>query len=274
MKSQRALYVVDKRQALHFRQVFAVARAAGFAPDDMSLEHLPFGTMLGEDGRPFRTRAGDVVKLADLLDEAEERAFALVSEKNPDLDEAERREIGRVVGIGAVKYADLSKNRTSDYVFSWDTMLSFDGNTAPYLQYACSRINSLFRRAEVDRDAFVGTPSIEAPAERALAPQLVRLPETSSRSPRTASRTSCTPLDIAVGFMTFYEQCPVLSAEAEVRDAPRAREAGGTGTRDGTGTAGDRYPRADVTGRAAPGSSDPGADRIRPPQPAAGSCRP
>ena len=230
LKSERALYVVDKRQALHFRQVFAVARAAGFAPESLSLEHLAFGTMLGEDGRPFRTRAGDVVKLADLLDEAEERAFTLVSEKNPDLDEAERREIARVVGIGAVKYADLSKNRTSDYVFSWDAMLSFDGNTAPYLQYACSRIRSLFRRAEIDRETFSGVPSIAAPAERALALQLIRLPETLEQVAANGQpHLLCAHLyEIAVGFMTFYEQCPVLSAEADLRDArlALARQAG------------------------------------------------
>ncbi|MEE4298817.1 MAG: arginine--tRNA ligase [Pseudomonadales bacterium] len=221
LHTERALYFVDKRQTLHFRQVFAVARAAGFAPASMSLEHMPFGTMLGEDGRPFRTRAGDVVKLSELLDEAEERAFALVSEKNPDLPEAERREIARVVGIGAVKYADLSKNRTSDYVFAWDAMLSFDGNTAPYLQYACSRIRSLFRRAELDREAFEATPSIEAPAERALALTLVRLPETLEQVVATGQpHLLCNHLyEIATGFTAFYEQCPVLSAAGPTRDA-------------------------------------------------------
>jgi arginyl-tRNA synthetase len=220
LHSDRALYFVDKRQALHFRQVFAVARAAGFAPDTMRLEHMPFGTMLGEDGRPFRTRAGDVVKLADLLDEAEERAFALVSEKNPDLPEAERREIARVVGIGAVKYADLSKNRTSDYVFSWETMLSFDGNTAPYLQYACSRIRSLFRRAEVDRATYRCEPALDEPAERALALTLVRLPETLEQIVATGQpHLLCSHLyEIASGFTTFYEQCPVLTAEPAIRD--------------------------------------------------------
>ncbi len=212
--AERILYFVDNRQTLHFRQVFAVARAAGFAPAHVELEHMPFGTMLGEDGRPFRTRAGGVIRLTDLLDEAEERAFALVSEKNPELDETERREIARVVGIGAVKYADLSKHRNSDYVFAWDSMLSFDGNTAPYLQYAYSRVQSLFRRAEVDPAAFDAPISLQAEAERTLALQLLRLPETLATVARDGvPHLLCSHLfDIAVAFMAFYEQCPVLSA--------------------------------------------------------------
>lgn len=220
--AERCLYFVDNRQTLHFRQVFAVARAAGFAAADVELEHMPFGTMLGEDGRPFRTRAGGVIRLTDLLDEAEERAFALVSQKNPDLDEAERREIGRVVGIGAVKYADLSKHRNSDYVFAWDSMLSFDGNTAPYLQYAYSRVQSLFRRAEVDPAGFDAPISLKEGAERALAMQLLRLPETLATVAKDGvPHLLCSHLfDIAVVFMAFYEQCPVLSApDAATRDS-------------------------------------------------------
>jgi len=220
--ADRLLYFVDNRQTLHFRQVFAVARAAGFAAAEVGLEHMPFGTMLGEDGRPFRTRAGGVIRLTDLLDEAEERAFALVSEKNPDLDETERREIARVVGIGAVKYADLSKHRNSDYVFAWDSMLSFDGNTAPYLQYAYSRVQSLFRRAEVDPVGFDAPISLTENAERALAMQLLRLPETLATVAKDGlPHLLCGHLfDIAVAFMAFYEQCPVLSAaDAASRDS-------------------------------------------------------
>ncbi|HSG89929.1 MAG TPA: arginine--tRNA ligase, partial [Pseudomonadales bacterium] len=219
LHADRALYFVDNRQSLHFRHVFAVARAAAFTDDSLSLEHMPFGTMLGEDGRPFRTRAGDVVKLADLLDEAEERAYALVSEKNPELDETERREIARVVGIGAVKYADLSKHRTSDYVFSWDAMLSLDGNTAPYQQYAYSRVRSLFRRAEVDGDGFDAPIRLEEPAERALALTLVRMPEILNAVVATGQpHLLCTWLfDLTSAFMTFYEQCQVLNAEADTR---------------------------------------------------------
>lgn len=220
--ARRVLYFVDNRQSLHFRQVFAVARAAGFAPEDMSLEHMPFGTMLGDDGRPFRTRSGGVVRLSDLLDEAEERALALVTEKNPELPEEERRAIARVVGIGAVKYADLSKHRNSDYVFSWDSMLSFDGNTAPYLQYAYTRVRSLFRRAEVDAETFDAPIGLAEPAERALALQLVRLPETLAAVAKDGlPHLLCSHLyDIAVAFMAFYEQCPVLAAEdAALRDS-------------------------------------------------------
>ena len=153
LRADRVLYLTDARQALHFRQIFAVSRKAGFTTNSIALEHHPFGNMLGRDGKPFKTRAGGVVKLNELLDEAETRALALVSGKNPDLPESERREIARVVGIGSVKYADLSKNRTSDYVFDWDQMLSFEGNTAPYLQYACSRIRSIFGRGEVDESS-------------------------------------------------------------------------------------------------------------------------
>ena len=145
-QADRSLYVVDARQSLHFQQVFAVARAAGMAAENLSLEHIAYGTIMGRDGRPYKTRSGDSVKLADLLDEAVARAFVLVSKKNPDLDESERRQIAASVGIAAVKYADLSKNRMSDYVFDWKTMLSFDGNTAPYLLYACTRIKSLLRK--------------------------------------------------------------------------------------------------------------------------------
>ena len=221
--AQRSLYVVDKRQSQHFQMMFAVARAAGFLPGTHRFEHIPFGMMLGEDGRPFRTRSGDVVKLSDLLDEAQERAYALVREKNTQDDDATARQIARIVGIGAVKYADLAKNRTSDYVFSWDTMLSFEGNTAPYLQYACSRIRSLAERAAAAGVEAGDAPSIEAPAERALALCLVRLPETLEAVVETAQpHLLCTHLyDLAVAFTSFYEQCPVLSAESDAQRAGR-----------------------------------------------------
>ena len=146
------IYVTDGRQQLHFQQVFAAFRnglaTPRWQPDRPKLAHVWFGSILGEDGKPFKTRSGETVKLADLLDEAEERAFKIVSEKNPDLPEAQRREIARVVGLGAVKYADLLPNRQSDYVFSWDKMLALQGNTAPYLQYAYARIKSIFRKTE------------------------------------------------------------------------------------------------------------------------------
>jgi len=148
LQADRSLYVVDARQSLHFQQVFAVARAADLASNDISLEHIAYGTMMGKDGKPFKTRSGDTIKLADLLDEAVRRALELVAEKNPQLSAEEKSTIAQAVGIGAVKYADLSKNRTSDYVFDWSTMLAFEGNTAPYLLYAYARIKSIVRKQQ------------------------------------------------------------------------------------------------------------------------------
>jgi arginyl-tRNA synthetase len=217
--ADRVLYFVDARQVLHFRQIFAVARRAGFAQPRTSLEHHPFGVMLGKDGRPFRSRDGGVVKLAELLDEAQQRAYALVSDKNPALSEEERRDIARVVGIGAVKYADLSKHRTSDYVFDWDTMLAFDGNTAPYLQYAYTRIVSLFQRGQVWAEQLEGELTVGAPAERALALALARFQEIVDDVAEGAlPHYLCGYLyELAARYMQFYEQCPVLNAEPATR---------------------------------------------------------
>lgn len=217
LKADRVLYVVDARQSLHFQQMFCLSRKAGYAPQSLSLEHVGFGVMLGEDGKPFKTRSGGTVKLAELLDEAEHRAYALVSEKNPEMAEAERRVIGRAVGIGAVKYADLSKNRNSDYVFSWDSMLSFEGNTAPYLQYAYTRIASVFRRAE-GFDA--GAPVVlNDEAERQLALALARFSDAlQSVARETMPHFLCAYLyELAGQFMRFYEACPVLKSEGAVR---------------------------------------------------------
>jgi len=220
LKANRILYVTDSRQALHFRQVFAVARVAGFAPAGVSLEHVAFGMMLGADGKPFKTREGGTVKLMDLLDEAEKRAYSLVSEKSGELEESRRSEIARAVGIGAVKYADLAQNRASDYVFSWDKMLSLDGNTAPYMQYAYARIRSIFRKGGCDAPPSAKI-AITDPAERALAMRLARFPETVA-----AVAAECLPnilcsylYDLAGAFMGFYESCPVLQAAPPVRDS-------------------------------------------------------
>ena len=150
LNADRVLYFVDARQSLHFQQIFTLAKKANFARPEMSLEHMAFGTVMGEDGKPFKTRSGEVAKLADLLDEAQQRAFDLVKSKNPDMSEDELKKIGDVVGISAVKYADLSKTRTSDYTFSFDSMLSFEGNTAPYILYAYTRVASVFAKAGVD----------------------------------------------------------------------------------------------------------------------------
>jgi arginyl-tRNA synthetase len=183
----------------------------------MLLEHIGFGVMMGDDGKPFKTRSGGTVKLIELLDEAEERAYALVSEKNPDLSEAEKREIAAAVGIGAVKYADLSKNRMSDYIFNWDTMLAFEGNTAPYLQYAYTRVQSVFRKAEnVDANAPI---VITEPAEKHLAAALAQFEDT-----LLSVADGCYPhylsnylYQIATLFSRFYEACPILKSEGEVR---------------------------------------------------------
>ncbi len=220
LAADRVLYFTDSRQALHFRQVFAVAAAAGFKPPGTSLEHMPFGNMLGTDGRPFRTREGGVVKLTALLDEAESRALGEVSLRAPESDAAERARIARAVGIGAVKYADLSKNRTSDYVFDWDRMLSFEGNTAPYLQYAYARIQSLFRRGDIAPEALAGTARPQEPAERTLAVALVRFEEVLEQvAAEGMPHLLCGYLfDVASRFTGFYEQCPILRA------APAERE--------------------------------------------------
>ncbi len=219
--ANRILVVVGAEQSLHFQQVFAVGRAAGYADDETRLEHITFGNMLGPDGKKFSTRAGGVMKLSDLLDEAEQRATGLVAEKNPDMDAAECREVARVVGLGALKYADLSKNRTSNYVFDWDQMLSFEGNTAPYLQYAYTRIRSLLRRGGIDPDKLQGQPVLTEPAEVALALRLARLQEVLEQAAADAMPSHlCTYLyELASAYMSFYEQCPVLSADAKVRDS-------------------------------------------------------
>jgi len=221
LKADRVLYIVDARQMLHLRQVFAVSRAAGYAPESCSLEHHAFGTMLGDDGKPFKTRTGGTVKLMDLLREAQERAFALVGEKNPDLSEEERREVARVVGIGSVKYADLSLNRTTDYIFSWDKMLSFEGNTAPYLQYSYARVKSIFRRAEIDESELSGRIEIAEPAERALAVKIVQFGEVVDAVARECYPNALSNYlyELAELYMKFYEHCPVLKSEESVRES-------------------------------------------------------
>lgn len=220
LAADRILYFTDSRQSLHFRQVFAVAAAAGFKPPATTLEHMPFGNMLATDGRPFRTREGGVVKLTELLDEAEARALEEVSRRNAEADAAERRVIARAVGTGAVKYADLAKNRTSDYVFDWDRMLSFEGNTAPYLQYAYARIRSLFRRGAIEPESLEGAATPRAPAERALAVALIRFEEVLDQAAADGMpHLLCGYLyDLATKFTGFYEQCPILGAPAAERD--------------------------------------------------------
>jgi len=226
LQAQRSLYVVDARQSLHFQQVFAVAQKAGFASENISLEHIAYGTMMGSDGRPFKTRSGDTIKLVDLLDEAIRRAHELVAKKNPGLDEAAYSEIAQKVGIAAVKYADLSKNRTSDYVFDWSSMLSFEGNTAPYLMYAYARIRSILRKQETGLEN-VQITSITEVAERSLLLKIMQLPEVVDMVAR-----DCYPnllsnylYELAGLFMRFYESCPILKAEPALRDSRLALSA-------------------------------------------------
>jgi arginyl-tRNA synthetase len=215
--ANQVVYFVDARQSQHFQQVFWIARAAGWA-NGVVLEHAPFGTMLGPDGKPFKTRSGDTVKLKSLLDEAEERAAEVVLAKNRELPEAQKHTIAHAVGIGAVKYADLSKDRLSDYIFSFDKMLALDGNTAPYLQYAHARVRSIFRRA-VEQGAKPGELKLESPFELALAKHLLRLADVVALVARELKpHHLCTYLyELATKFSGFYENCPVLKSEEAVR---------------------------------------------------------
>ena len=222
LKADRAMYFVDLRQALHFQQVFSLAKLAKFVNPNMSLEHTGFGTMNGEDGRPFKTRSGGVVKLVDLLDEANVRALELVRSKNPDMDQDTLTEIARVVGISAVKYADLSKNRTSDYIFSFEQMLSFEGNTAPYLLYAYTRVAGIFKRAE-DIDLSQAKIVLEHEKEKDLGTKLAQFGEVLTRmTEKGLPHVLCGYLyELASEFSSFYEACPVLAADTETQKQSR-----------------------------------------------------
>jgi len=223
LHANRIMYFIDARQSLHMQQVFTLARKAKFVTDSVSLEHLAFGTMMGSDGKPFKTRTGGTVKLAELLVEAVERAGAVVSEKNTELNAIEMSEISRKVGIGAVKYADLCKTRTNDYIFSWESMLSFEGNTAPYLQYAFTRVQSIFRKAGVTPESLTQAIIIDSEQEKTLAIKLLQFSETLDQVAREAMpHLLCTYLyDVASLYMTFYEACPILKdgIAADIRDS-------------------------------------------------------
>lgn len=210
LKADRIIIFTDARQALHFKQVEIVARKAGFLPENVGYDHCPFGMMMGNDGKPFKTRTGGTIKLAELLDEAVVRASDLIKEKNPDINSDDLAEISKKVGIGAVKFADLSKNRTSDYIFNWKTMLSFEGATAPYLQYAYSRIQSIFTKAQVTQ--LSNNIQVIEPQEKALALKLLQLEDVID-----AVISECTPnllcnylYELASLYMSFYEACPIL----------------------------------------------------------------
>ena len=217
------LYVVGAPQAQHLQMVEVVARAAGWLPDTHVMNHVSFGSVLGSDRKILKSRAGDTVKLSSLLDEAVDRASAAITEKNPGMPAADRDAVAQAIGIGAVKYSDLAADRVKDYVFDWDRMLSFDGNTAPYLQYAHARICSIFRRAGVDR-ASVRTvsPALGDPRERALALRILRFDSAVwEMVDSLAPHKLCTYLfDLATDFTSFYEHCPVLKADdAVLRDS-------------------------------------------------------
>ncbi|EAO5122893.1 arginine--tRNA ligase [Salmonella enterica subsp. enterica serovar Kentucky] len=216
LHADRVLYYIDSRQHQHLMQAWTIVRKAGYVPDSVPLEHHMFGMMLGKDGKPFKTRAGGTVKLADLLDEALERARRLVAEKNPNMPADELEKLANAVGIGAVKYADLSKNRTTDYIFDWDNMLAFEGNTAPYMQYAYTRVLSVFRKADIDEQALASAPVIiSEDREAQLAARLLQFEETLTVVAREGTpHVMCAYLyDVAGLFSGFYEHCPILSAE-------------------------------------------------------------
>ncbi|MEM9082216.1 MAG: arginine--tRNA ligase, partial [Planctomycetota bacterium] len=224
LSADRVIYAVDARQGLHFRQVFAASRRADYTKrdeQDIELMHAAFGTVLGEDGRPFKTRSGENVKLSDLLEEAVRRADEVVKEKNPDLAEDERRKIAWAVGIGAIKYADLSTERIKDYVFAFDRMLAFEGNTGPYLQYAAVRVSSIFRKAEsehgISAGADLGAYALNEPEEKAIALQLLRYAGVVQSAVELCEpHRLCTYLyELASAFSTFFNACPVLKAPNE-----------------------------------------------------------
>ena len=214
------VYVVDDRQSGHFKKLFLTfARWKSADAKTTKLVHVGFGKIMGEDGKPFKTRSGDIVKLGDLLDEAEERAYKIVSEKSPELPEAQRQEIARVIGLGAVKYADLLPNRQSDYIFSWDKMLALQGNTAPYLVYAYARIKSIFRKSAETFNLQPSTANIQlaAPEELALVKHLLNFGITlEAVAEELRPNYLCNYLfELAGKFTSFYENCPVLKAADE-----------------------------------------------------------
>lgn len=213
------VYVTDGRQQLHFQQLFSIFRR-WHSNTQMRLAHVWFGSILGDDGKPFKTRSGETVKLADLLDEAEERALKAVQEKNPDLPQETQREIARIVGLGAVKYADLLPNRQSDYVFSWDKMLALQGNTAPYLLYAYTRVQSIFRKVEFVRSQ-TSSLQLAAPEELALARHLLNYGMViEAVAEEYRPNYLCNYLyELAGHFARFYEGCPVLKASESERDS-------------------------------------------------------
>ncbi|EGT4274685.1 arginine--tRNA ligase [Cronobacter sakazakii] len=217
LHADRVLYYIDSRQHQHLMQAWTIVRKAGYVPESVPLEHHMFGMMLGKDGKPFKTRAGGTIKLSELLDEALDRARRLVAGKNPDMPADELEKLANAVGIGAVKYADLSKSRTTDYIFDWDNMLAFEGNTAPYMQYAYTRVLSVFRKAGVKESELTAPVVIQDDREAQLAARLLQFEETLGVVARDGTpHVMCAYLyDLAGLFSGFYEHCPILTAETD-----------------------------------------------------------
>ena len=260
----RLLYVVDARQSQHLDQVFKSAQKAGWLAPPARAEHVVFGSVLDASGRPLKSRSGDSPKLTDLLDEAVERAAAVIAEKNPELTADERASVARAVGIGAVKYADLSSDRVKDYTFDLDRMLAFEGNTGPYLQYAHARICSLFRRAETEPASMTGGPvTIAEPEERALALALFGFGEAvAAMADSAAPHKLCTYLfELAQSFSAFFEACPVIRADTdELRSSRLVLSAATMVVLARARAARDRRTGADVTPRAATRAPRPARD--------------
>lgn len=220
LHANRLVYVTDARQSQHFAMVFKTAELAGWLSDNTRLEHVPFGSVLGEDGKPFKTRSGEVIRLVQLVDEAKRRAKQVVSEKNPELSDEEKNNIAEIVGIGAIKYADLSGDRVKDYIFSWERMLALEGNTAAYLLYAYTRVQSIFRKGVEQTRANTESTAIEIThaKEKQLSLKLLQLRSVlESVAERLEPHRLCTYLyELATLYSSFYEACPVLKADTEV----------------------------------------------------------
>ncbi|WP_395479942.1 arginine--tRNA ligase [Candidatus Curculioniphilus buchneri] len=224
LKADRILYYVDSRQSQHLKQVSMIVRKAGYVPESVPLEHHIFGMMLDKNAKPFKTRDGGTIKLTMLLDRALEHARHLIVKKNPDIDITELETLARVIGIGAIKYADLSKNRTTDYIFDWNNMLSLEGNTAPYMQYAYARIISVFKHSEQDSESkLIGSMTLEAEQEIKLAVCLLQLEETIMTVARDGTpHILCAYLyDLTVLFSNFYQHCPILYANSSIKRQSR-----------------------------------------------------
>lgn len=222
LQAKRIIYVTDARQNQHFAMVFKVAEKAGWLRTGATTEHVPFGSVLGEDGKPFKTRSGDTIRLVELIEEAERRAGDIVRQKNPEFTAERQADIANAVAIGAIKYADLCGDRVKDYVFSWSRMLAMEGNTAPYMQYVYTRVRSIFRKGLEQGDMDITqlkALTLESPAEKQLSLKLLQLEDVlHAVAQRLEPHRLCTYLfELATLFNGFYEHCPVLKADTEIQ---------------------------------------------------------